>query len=101
MKKIFLTLGAILVFGMVQAQTQPTATPKKEPVTTQVKEKAKKDTEGIQPAVQVNTTEPLSKDAVVPEAEDDVTADHAKVSPGAKTANDSTTTKKVRKSKKS
>jgi len=99
MKKIFLTLGAVLVFGMAQAQTQPATTPKKEPVTTQVKEKAKKDAEGTQPAVQVNTTEPLSKDAVMPE--DNVTADHAKVSPRSKITKDSTATKKVKKIKKS
>jgi len=84
---------------MAQAQTQPTTTPKKEPVTTQVKEKAKKETEGIQPAVQVNTTEPLSKDAVVPQ--DGAAADHAKVSLQAKTVKDTIATKKVRKSKKS
>ncbi|KGO87407.1 hypothetical protein Q765_07005 [Flavobacterium rivuli WB 3.3-2 = DSM 21788] len=99
MKKVFLTLGAILVFGMAQAQTQPTTTPKKEPVTTQVKEKSKKEAEGVQPAVQVNTAEPLSKDAVAPE--DGVTADHVKVSPKTKITKDSTAVKKVKSSKKS
>jgi len=98
MKKVFLTLGAILVFGMAQAQTQPTTTPKKEPVTTQVKEKSKKE-EGVQPAVQVNTAEPLSKDAVAPQ--DGVTADHVKVSPKTKITKDSTAVKKVKKSTKS
>ena len=99
MEKIFLTLGVLLMFGMAHAQTQPTATPKKEAVTTRVKENAKKETEGTQPAVQVNTTEPLSKDAVMPE--EDVTADHAKVSPKSKTAKDSVATQKVRRTKKS
>lgn len=99
MKKIFLTLGAVLIFGVASAQTQPTTTPKKEPVTTQVKEKTKKETEGVQPAQQVNANEPLSKDAVVPAQ--DVTADHEKVTPKAKVTTDSTTTKRVRKSKKS
>ena len=99
MKKVFLTLGAVLVFGIAQAQTQPTTTPKKEPVTTQVKQKTKKETEGVQPAVQVNTAEPLSKDAVAPQ--EDVTADHVKVNPKTKTTKDSTTTRKVRKGKKS
>jgi len=99
MKKIFLTLGAVLVFGIAQAQTQPETTPKKEPVTTQVKQAAKKDAEGTQPAAQVNTTEPLSKDAVIPA--ENTTADHAKVSPQVKTTTDTVATKKVRKNKKS
>ena len=86
MKKIFLTLGAVLIFGVASAQTQPTTTPKKE-------------TEGVQPAQHVNANEPLSKDAVVPAQ--DVTADHEKVTPKAKVTTDSTTTKRVRKSKKS
>jgi hypothetical protein len=97
MKKIFLTLGAALAFGMAQAQTQPTSAPKKEPVTTQVKEKTMKDAEGVQPATQVNTTEPLAKDAVTPK--EDVTADHVKTTSSAKTVKDSTTSKKVRKTK--
>ncbi len=99
MKKIFLTLGAILAFGMAQAQTEPATAPKKEPITTQAKEKAVKEAEGKQPAQQVNATEPLSKDAIIPQ--EDVTADHEKVSPKVKITKDSIATKKVRKSKKS
>ena len=95
MKKIFLTLGAMLAFGMAQAQTEPATAPKKEPITTQAKEKAVKEAEGKQPAQQVNATEPLSK------PQEDVTADHEKVSPNVKITKDSIATKKVRKSKKS
>ena len=100
MKKILLSLGALLVFGIARAQTEPKPpvvpdTKKPARTTTDVVEKYKKDNT-IKPDV-VNRQTPQGDDGVQPRKDELVTQDHIKSTPKPQTVKKATATKKIRK----
>jgi hypothetical protein len=104
MKKVILSLGAILVFGVASAQTQPvtpgTTTQKQSTTstTTDVTTQTNSDSQIKVDAVDKNTIDPVEgtqsrKDKVI-------TNDHVKSTSAPKTGKDSTSVKRSSKSKK-
>jgi len=108
MKKIFLTVGAVLSFVLASAQTTPTTTPAPaggQPVKTDVMEQNKKEMEPKADGVNSNTQQQPTPSAgqapvVKTTTGEPVATDHAKSTPAINRAKDTTAVKKPRKAKK-
>jgi hypothetical protein len=94
MKKIFLSLAAMLVFGIASAQTEPKQQPAQpQPVNvTDDKDKAKKDAE-----IQNDVNHPNRGNEIVPRKDEIKTRDHVKSSPDTDKVKDTITVKRANK----
>lgn len=91
MKRIIVTLTALLTFGMASAQTEPKPIKREPAKTTEIPDKAKKDAE----------IQNMPGDTAMPRKDEIKTRDHVKSTPDRDRAKDTTATKnKVKKSKK-
>lgn len=105
MKKVILSLGAMLVFGIASAQTQPvtqgTTTTKKQATTstsTDVTTQTKNDSRIKPDAVDKNTIDPV--DGTQSRKDKVITNDHVKSTSTSKTGTDATSVKKSKTAKK-
>lgn len=101
MKKIMITLGAILTFGIASAQVPPSQPQQTQPdpVPT-VKDKDKKTKKDATMQQAVDPAKPVTTDQVQPRKDELKTRDHVKSTPNPDTMKDTAGTKRAKMKKK-
>lgn len=95
MKKIVLTLGAVLTFGIASAQTEPATVKTDKTETTviaQEKQKSKVGAEKVKPNTTTVTAQPSEKEDAMQNPNPD--KEHVKATPVTKTAADTVTSRR-------
>lgn len=102
MKKIMITLGAILTFGIASAQVPPSQPQQTQPdpvPTVKDKDKKTKKDASIQNQV-IDPSKPVTTDQVQPRKDELKTRDHVKSTPEPNTVKDTADRKKAKMKKK-